>query len=111
MKQKEKAHTDRGVRFYYTCVVLVALLLSLYAVSVVNDIYAFVKEDTTATVTVTESMSPVALGRHLDAIGLIKHGPIFALYAKDTTFTPGEYVLSALLDYEDIRDALSQHGT
>ena len=111
MKQRKRAHTNRGVRFYYAFVAHAALIFSLYAVSAVNDIYAFVKEDTAATVTVTESMSAKDIGRQLDAVGLINHEQIFAYYAKDLTFTPGEYVISAKMDYEDIATALSRQDT
>ncbi|MBQ9120793.1 MAG: hypothetical protein IJY12_00330, partial [Clostridia bacterium] len=111
MKQKSKTHTAKGMRFYYVFVALFSLLLGLYAVSVVNDVYAFVKSDVTATVTVTEEMTSFEVGKELSTMGLLRHKTVFGLYAKEAAFAPGEYVISAQLDYEDIVEALAAPTT
>ncbi|MBO5111120.1 MAG: endolytic transglycosylase MltG [Clostridia bacterium] len=107
MKNKKKTHTGRGVRFYYLAVALCSLVLGIYLVSVANDALAFVKNDVTVTYTVPEGASSFAIGRQLRQAEIIRHGEAFGLYARKAAPIPGEYVLSALMDYEDILEVLT----
>ena len=107
LKQMKKTHASHGMRFYYVFVALVSLVLGIYAVSVVNDVYAFVKEDVTATITVEMQETAQSLGQKLWAMDVIAHPEIFSCYAKGFMSIPGNYTVSALLDYEDLIDALT----
>ena len=109
-RNKRKTHTAKGMRFYYLTVLLLSLCLALYAVSAVNDIYAFVKADVSATVTVGEEASAGQVGAELRRMGLIRHSGLFGLLASDASFTPGEYVLSSQMDYEDMVDTLTREA-
>jgi len=110
MIHKKKTHATRGMRFYYVFVALVSLYLGLYAVSVVNDVFAFVKEDVTATVTVEIPDTPESISNRLWEAGVISHPEIFACYAKELTPMPGDYTVSALLDYADILAVLTREA-
>lgn len=108
LNNKTKTHTAKGMRFsYYVSVVILSLFLGVYLVSVVNDIFAFVKSDVSADLQIEEGSSSFEVGRQLSESGILRHGLIFGLYAKEKTPIPGEYTLSALMDYEDIVEVLT----
>ena len=108
MNNKAKTHTAKGMRFsYYLSVVILSLFLGVYLVSVINDVFAFVKSDASTLLRVEEESSPFAVGRQLSKSGILRHGLVFGIYAREEKLVPGEYTVSAQMDYEDIVEVLT----
>lgn len=74
-------------RYRRICSVIIPLLfLSLFLAALIissaNDIYAFVKPQRTATVTISEETSPYTLAAILSENGIIENPLAFTLYVK-----------------------------
>lgn len=63
-------------------IVLTALLFSGILISVVNDIYAFVKPKTSYTLNIDTPISLNELSARLQSTGVIENPTVFSLYAK-----------------------------
>ncbi len=87
---------------------LVSALLAGAFISVANDMYAFVKPDRAATVTVSESIDAKQLSTLLREKGIIKNDLVFRLYMKakgkddDVPLVLGEWSLNSNMSYREI---------
>lgn len=90
---------------YIVSVLVVSVFLSYFIISVGNDVFAFVKDDTVSTVEITEYMSLDDVAKLLHENGLIKHPTMFKFYIRlkkiKLDFEPGTYEVSPQLNYEE----------
>lgn len=87
--QKESRATPTPINKLYrfafariTVLSLLALLCVGAFVSVVNDMYAFVKQDRTVTVSISEPTALPQLSAALQQYGVINNPTVFSLYVK-----------------------------
>ena len=100
-----------GSMVYMIAVVGVSLVLSIAALFMANDIFAFVKADAVKEITVSENTSVSSLAKELDDQGVINYQSVFKLYLTlkhqpDTSVLAGAYQLNPSMDYGQIVDAL-----
>ena len=95
---------------------LFSLLLSALFISVVNDIYAFVKADAETTLTVENDSSVTEFSKLLADNGIIKNPNVFKLYALSIgkrdlieDFS-GEITLNSSFSYRQILNALKKQS-
>ncbi len=121
--EKKKVTADQLTRFkndlrstvlraliYMGVVVLISTLLSILAIRWGNDIFALVKDEVTATVTIPEDATIGEVSRILEDNGLIEYSSVFRAYISfknrdadpPLSFKAGEYELSSLLNYDQI---------
>ncbi len=92
---------------------LFSLLLSALLLSVLNDVYAFVKPDGGLSLTLSEPMPLNELSRLLQREGIIKNPTIFSLFVRSKNKADtleafvGEAVLQRDMSYREIIIALS----
>lgn len=101
-----------GSMVYMIAVVGVSLVLSIAALFMANDIFAFVKADAVKEITVSENTSVSSLAKELDDQGVINYHSVFKLYLTlkhqtDTSVLAGAYQLNPSMDYGQIVDALA----
>ena len=112
MKQKILSPAENKLRRYaFSCVTvitLLALLLAALLVSVMNDVYAFVKPDRAVTLTVDEPLSLSAVAALLERNGILANPTVFRLYADAKgkralleSFS-GELTLNSSMSYREI---------
>ncbi len=95
---------------YIACVVLVSALLAYFGINWANDIFALVKDETVAVVTVPENATLSEVAQILKENGLIEYPNIFRMYIgfknRDSdpplSFKAGEYELKSTLNYDQI---------
>ena len=92
---------------YILFVLFVSTYCAYYVIEIGNDIFAFEKPELTANITVTEDMTTERFSSMLSEAGIIKYPAIFNLYIKyksdsDDTYIPGEYVLDATMNYDEL---------
>ena len=69
-----------GTVVYVIAVLGISVILSLAAIFVANDVFAFVKENAVKEITVSENTDLLSLAKQLDDEGVINYGTIFKLY-------------------------------
>ncbi len=105
---------------YFAAVVAVSVFLALTIINVANDVFAFVKDDSTINVTIPEGASLNEVSQILKDEGIIKYPLVFRLYAKrefDSSkyltgeFKPGTFELSPMMNYDTLiyRSAVSTY--
>ena len=109
---KQKIFTDKkAVKFAFMSAVmlcLVSLFLAGGFISVVNDIYAFVKADGETEIFIPEGSSLEAVSEALGTAGAIKHPFVFTLYVKSKGKAEalegisGEILLDSSMSYREI---------
>lgn len=91
---------------YIMAVLVVSGCLSVFAITVGNDVFAFVKSDQEITISIPEGISVKQLGKILEKNGVIEYGGIFNLYAKlrdkNPTFVAGEYTVKPSMNYDQL---------
>ncbi len=89
---------------YIVFILIISGLLSVFAITRANDIFAFVKDGADMTVTITDSTSVEELGKILKDNGIIKYPSMFELYTKikkkRTSYVGGEYTVNASMSYD-----------
>ena len=99
-----------GSMVYMIAVVGVSLVLSIAALFMANDIFAFVKADVVK-ITVSENTSVSSLAKELDDQGVINYHSVFKLYLtlkhQTDTASGRRYQLNPSMDYGQIVDALA----
>lgn len=89
---------------YLVAVLAVSITLAVGIISVANDVFAFVKDDTEVTVVVPENCDTDTLAQLLADSGAIKHPSVFSLYIKfknmEGEYIPGTYSISPMLNYD-----------
>ena len=89
---------------YLIAVLAVSITLAVGLISVANDVFAFVKDDTEVTVVVPENCDTDTLAELLADSGAIKYPSVFKLYIKfknkEGEYIPGTYSISPMLNYD-----------
>ncbi len=102
-----------GAIIYLVTVVCVGLLAGLLLVSVANDIFAFVKDDSLYEITIeNDKMSLQDLSEYLGDEGIINYPFIFRIYAGlkndgEITLKEGTYMVSPSFNYDKLLSALN----
>lgn len=119
-KQEERLFDDRRtVRRVFRKILMIALCAALLAatvISIANDMYAFVKPDRTAHLSLPETESLSAFSRRLEQNGILANPHIFSLYvrSKDKVGVVeefhGDIVLDSSMSYRDILLALAKQS-
>lgn len=98
---------------YMVVVIVVASFISVFAIKIGNDVFAFVKSDATIDVTIPEGATVSDIADILSGDGIIKYPSVFKLYASlkkdDGPFVAGSYTVSPSMSYDDLRDAFKEH--
>ena len=99
-----------GTVVYVIAVLGISVILSLAAIFVANDVFAFVKENAVKEITVSENTDLLSLAKQLDDEGVINYGTIFKLYVRvkgdNQGVLAGSYSLNPNMDYGQIIDTL-----
>lgn len=115
-KEKRKKKLYRFAYARITVTVLLALLSVGLCVSVVNDLYAFVKQDREASLTVTETASVAEWATLLKRNGIIQNPTIFRWYVKRKGKTErveafsGTLTLNESMSYREILLAFAEQA-
>lgn len=100
-----------GTIVYIITVLGISVILSLVAILVANDIFAFVMDDSVITLNVAQNTKIEDLAKELDKAGVVHYGSIFKMYVKlkkdNQEVLAGTYSLNANMDYGQIISALS----
>ena len=110
-EEKESGGVFSGVLkalLYIIGVIAISGVLSYYGIIFANDIFAFVKDDVSAEITVDENTTISELADMLDSEGLIEHPGVFKFYTwyrhrnneKPIELNPGTYTVSSTLNYD-----------
>ncbi|MGI6182457.1 MAG: endolytic transglycosylase MltG, partial [Agathobaculum sp.] len=96
----------------YMIVVLgLSVVLSLVAIFVANDVFAFVKDNAVVSVDIPENTDVVSMAKQLDDAGVIQYGTVFKLYIElkgdNESVLAGSYELNSNMDYGQITNALT----
>ena len=91
---------------YIMVILVVSGCLSVFIITVANDVFAFVKSDEEITLTIPEGLSVKDLGEILEKNGVINSAEIFDLYAKlrdkNPSFVAGEYTVTPSMNYDEL---------
>ena len=91
---------------YIVSILVVSGFLSYFAITVANDVFAFVKSDEEIQITIGEGTTIKQLGKILEENGVIKDAGIFNFYAKLRDKNPplvaGEYTVSPSMNYDQL---------
>ena len=91
---------------YVIFVLGISIILSVFVILSVNDMFSFVKADKTAEITITDGESLRDVSKVLSKAGIIKYPSLFSTFAKltdmDDDIAPGTYTLNASMDYRTI---------
>ena len=108
--RRQKNGGCAGTVVYVIAVLGISVILSLAAIFVANDVFAFVKENAVKEITVSENTDLLALAKQLDDEGVINYGTIFKLYVRvkgdNQGVLAGSYSLNPNMDYGQIIDTL-----
>lgn len=99
-----------GTIVYVIAVLGISIVLSLAAIFIANDVFAFVKDNAVKEISVSENTDILALADRLDDEGVINYGSIFKLYVRikgdNQGVLAGTYSLNPSMDYGQIIDTL-----
>ena len=96
---------------YIAFIIVAASFLAYFAISFVNDVFAFVKEDKEITVTIPEYVTSDELAEILGDAGVINHPGVFRIYAKlkgvdekeeTYKFVAGTYTVNSNMNYDNL---------
>lgn len=109
-RRKKKKSGCAGTLLYLIVIFGVSVILSMILLFSANDILAFVKENRSVTLSVSEPTTVSAMSHELDEQGIVQYGTLFSLFVKvtgkDGEVAPGEYALNPSMDYGAIARAL-----
>ena len=99
-----------GTVVYVIAVLGISIVLSLAAIFIANDVFAFVKDNAVKEITISENTDILAVADQLDDEGIISYGSIFKLYVRvkgdNQGVLAGTYSLNPSMDYGQIIDTL-----
>lgn len=107
-KQKKRGTKPIGVTVLTVlCIVLVAVLLALFILSSVTDLFALGKENKQIEVNITEGMSSGQIANILKKQGVIDQSSTFYLYSSfvrraSNQFQAGNYLFNSNMGYDEI---------
>lgn len=95
-----------GTVVYVIAVLGISVVLSLIAIFVANDVFAFVKDDAEIQIDVSENTDILSLAKELDDTGVLNYQSVFKFYVKikkdNTSVLAGAYKLNPTMDYGQI---------
>ena len=121
-RKKVRLPSAAKVLIYLFCVITVSIILSVAAIKIGNDVFAFVKEDKEITVNIKEGATLSDVARELKSEGVIKYPTIYKIYSKlrmdkksyyTGGFVAGDHTLNSNLGYDKLiaRLAESKYST
>ena len=101
---------------YIAAVMLVSILLSWFIITNANDIFAFVKDEKTVSITIEPGTDLAELAELLDGEGIIQHKNTFKFFIKfrnkdSDSYAPGTYTVSSTMSYDQIISAITPQKT
>ncbi len=94
---------------YIAVVLIISAYVSYYAITIANDVFAFVKADREVTVNVPENATDKEIAYLLEKNGLISYDWMFELYLiyktegdEPTHYIPGEKKLNSTMNYNQL---------
>ena len=118
-KKKKKRHLPGGLKvlIYLICVITVSVVLSVTAIKVGNDVFAFVKEDKEITINIKKNATIHDVAKELEEKGVIKYPSIYKIYSGlrmdgksyyTGDFISGKHVLNSNFGYDKIISLLAE---
>ncbi len=101
---------------YIAIVLILSVYLSYYIISIANDVFAFVKDETPVRVFIRENVDAKEVADVLVENELVEYGWVFRLYLKyrskgeEIRFISGEHELSANMNYDKLIQRLTLKG-
>ncbi len=116
--KKKKKYVPGYVKLiiYLVSVIAVSVILSVFAIKIGNDVFAFVKPDKEITVTISKDATLSDVADELHEKGIIEYPTVYKLYSKfriskrsylSGKFLEGEHVLTPAMNYDQLLAALS----
>lgn len=91
---------------YIVFVIFVSAVISVFAINVGNDMYAFVKSDELIEVTIPENATTEDVAEILYQNGVIKYKGVFSFYGKykkiEENYVAGDYTVSPMMNYKTL---------
>lgn len=91
---------------YVILILGISIILSTFVILSANDMFAFVKSDKTAEITIGDDLSLRDITKLLEKEGIIKYPSLFTMFANvsnmSENISPGTYTLSSSMDYRTI---------
>lgn len=94
---------------YIAVVLIISAYVSYYAITIANDVFAFVKNDREVTVNIPENATDKEVAYLLEKNGLISYDWMFELYLiyktdgdSPNTYIPGEKKLNSTMNYNQL---------
>lgn len=91
---------------YYSCILIVSVLLASWICHVGNEVLGLIRPDKEVTVTIPEKSSVVGTAKELKKAEIIDHPYVFTLYCKlknaGNNFQSGEFTINCKGDYNQI---------
>ena len=94
---------------YVLLIVGISLAISAVVITVVNDVFALVKQENIVTLKLDYEVTSQEMSDMLEENGIIQYAPVFRVFTvlKDVqSFKSGEYELNSTMDYGQIIDTL-----
>lgn len=92
---------------YMVLVLVVSVFISIFAIRVGNDVFAFVKSDEQIDITIPENATTAEIADILYDNGIIKYPSVFKMYAslkhEKGDYLGGTYTVSPSLSYDKLR--------
>ena len=92
---------------YIVLVLVVSVFISIFAIRVGNDVFAFVKSDEAVDITIPENATTSEVARILADNGIIKYPSVFKMYAslkhEKGDYLAGDYTVSPSMSYDKLR--------
>ena len=97
---------------YIVCVMVVSIILSAVIITNANDVFAFVKDEKTVSLTIEPGTDLADLAEQLKDEGIIKHENTFKFFIKfrkkdSDSYSPGTYTVSSTMSYDQIISAIT----
>ncbi len=97
---------------YIIFVLVSSVAISVFGISIANDMYAFVKSDESVTVTIPPNTTLDELAQILKESDVIRYPRIFKYYAlhnrDDMAYVEGEYTVTPMMNYSALLDAFKE---
>ena len=101
-----------GTVVYVIAELGISIVLSLAAIFIANDVFAFVKDNAVKEISVAENTDVLTIADRLDDEGIISYGSIFKIYVRIKGDNPGvlagTYQLNTSMEYGPIIDTLAK---
>lgn len=118
-KKKKKKHMSgyAKVAIYLVAVLAISVFLSVAAIKIGNDVFAFVKADKEITVKIKEGATLADVSEELKEKGVIKYPSVYNIYARlrmdrksyyTGNFLAGEHTLNSNLGYDKLIAKLAE---